>query len=71
MAASGLYDLVCYGDNHEFSIARVGRTLAVNPGPIMGARFPGRWMDVLPKFAIVDTESGTAEAFEIGQRFPV
>lgn len=66
IAASGLYDIVCYGHNHEFSVARVGRTLAVNPGPIMGARFPrGKWEDVLPTFVTVDTNKGMVEVFGI------
>jgi hypothetical protein len=66
MAASGLYDIVCYGHNHNFNVTRVGRTLAINPGPIMGARFPGgKWEDVLPTFAVVDTQTGTVEAFGI------
>jgi len=65
MAASGLYDYVLYGHNHEFSVARIGRTLAVNPGPIMGARFSGQWLDVLPTFVMIDTASGTVEAFGI------
>lgn len=65
MAASGLYDIVCYGHNHEFSVTRVGRTLAINPGPIMGARFPGKWVDVLPTFVTVDTRTERVEAFGI------
>jgi putative phosphoesterase len=65
MAESGLYDIVCYGHNHEFSVSRVGKTLALNPGPIMGARFPGKWVDVLPTFLIVDTGSQDVEAFGI------
>lgn len=65
MARSGLYDMVCYGHNHEFSVARAGRTLAINPGPIMGARFPGKWVDVLPTFVIVDGQAGTVEGFGI------
>jgi uncharacterized protein len=64
---SGLYDVVCYGHNHEFSIARVGRTLAINPGPIMGARFPGgKWEDVAPTFVMLDTRTEALEAYEIG-----
>ena len=44
IAQSGLYDIVCYGHNHDFSVARIGRTLAINPGAIMGAHFPnGQW----------------------------
>jgi len=67
IAASGIYDVVCYGHNHEFSVARVGRTLAINPGPIMGAWFPGgKWEDVVPTFVMLDTGSRAVEAFEIG-----
>jgi len=66
IAESGLYDIVCYGHNHEFCIARVGRTLAVNPGPIMGARFPGgAWHDVTPTFVMLDTATDSVAAFEI------
>lgn len=50
----------------EFSVARVGRTLAVNPGPIMGAHFPGgQWQDVAPTFVLLDTESDWVAAFEL------
>jgi hypothetical protein len=65
IAASGLYDIVCCGHNHEFNVALVGRTLAINPGPIMGARFPGKWVDVLPTFVVLDTGDGNVEAFGI------
>jgi hypothetical protein len=66
MAASGLYDLVCYGHNHAFSVAQVGRTLAVNPGAIMGAKFPeGQWKDVVPTFVTVDTQTLAVQAFEL------
>ncbi len=66
IAASGLYDLLCYGHNHEFSVVRIGRTLAVNPGPIMGARFPGgKWTDTAATFVLYETETRTAEAFEV------
>lgn len=65
IAASGVYDMVCYGHNHNFSVARVGRSLAINPGPIMGARFPGKWEDVLPTFVIAETKGGEVQAFGI------
>ncbi len=65
IAASGLYDFVLYGHNHEFSVAQLGRTLAINPGPIMGARFPGKWVDVLPTFVMVDLGAGKVDAFGI------
>jgi putative phosphoesterase len=65
MAASGLYDVVCYGHNHNFSVARIGQTLAINPGPIMGARFPGKWEDVQATFVIWETRTGLVDAFGI------
>ena len=36
IARSGLYDLVCFGHNHRFSLAQHGRTLALNPGDAYG-----------------------------------
>jgi putative phosphoesterase len=36
LAASGVYDVVCYGHNHTLNEERLGRTLLLNPGEIMG-----------------------------------
>lgn len=65
IALSGDYDLVCYGHNHRFHIARLGRTLVINPGPVMGAAgfSASGWQDVAPTFVIYDTRSGEPEAF--------
>jgi putative phosphoesterase len=57
MAASGLYDLVCYGHDHERKIERVGECLKVNPGEVMG-RFG------VSSYALYDTETGQAEIRE-------
>ena len=66
MAKSGDYDVVCFGHNHEFEIARQGSCVLINPGPIMGAKFStGAWEDVSPTFVIYETESDAAEAFAI------
>ena len=55
IAKSGEYDLVCFGHNHRISTETFGRTLAVNPGPIMGAAFgPGGWEEVRPTFLVCD-----------------
>jgi uncharacterized protein len=63
---SGEYDLVCYGHNHVFRVMRIGRTAVVNPGPVMGAKFPGgQWVDVVPTFAVYDTADGSVKAFAI------
>lgn len=67
VAASGTYDAVFHGHNHVFDIRRVGRTLAVNPGSVMGAQFDAeaRRTDVTPTMAIYDTVTGEAERIEL------
>lgn len=66
IAHSGDYDVVCFGHNHQFEIGRHVRTLLINPGPIMGAKFSsGKWEDVAPTFAVYDTDRDRAEAFAI------
>ena len=69
IVASGLFDVVCFGHNHRFEIARGAATLAINPGAIMGAAFAadGARTDVASTFAIYDTESGEAEGFAVTQ----
>ncbi|MCU0600727.1 MAG: metallophosphoesterase [Desulfobacterales bacterium] len=49
LAATGKYDLVCYGHSHQHALQKIGGTLAVNPGEIMGK-------DGEPGFCIVDTD---------------
>jgi hypothetical protein len=68
VAASGEFDLLCFGHNHVREIARVGRTLAVNPGAIMGAAFAADGMrtDLESMYAVYDTASGEAQAFRVG-----
>jgi len=62
LAASAQYDLVCFGHNHREEIGRVGDTVIVNPGPIMGAAFrpDGSREDVPSAYAIYDTASAAA-----------
>ena len=62
IAASGEFDVVCYGHNHVYEVARIGRTLAINPGAIMGAMFTadGGRTDVASTFVIYDTVSREA-----------
>ena len=68
IAASGEFDVVCFGHNHVYEVARVGRTLAINPGSIMGATFgaDGGRTDVPSSFMVYSTESGEAEGFTLG-----
>lgn len=53
VAASGLYDVVCYGHDHRYAVDRVGNTLAINPGAIMGGAVPST-------FVVYDTSTGEA-----------
>ncbi len=53
IAHAQLHDLVCYGHDHQAHLERVGKTLLLNPGELMG-RF-GR-----PSYALVDTRTGEA-----------
>jgi uncharacterized protein len=67
IARGGEYDAVFYGHNHVFDIRRLGKTLAVNPGSIMGCQFDAQAnrTDVASTFAIYDTESGEAQGYRI------
>jgi putative phosphoesterase len=67
IAASGEFDVVCYGHNHVYSVARIGRTLAINPGAIMGAAFSadGGRTDAASTFMIYDTATGEVAGFEV------
>ena len=67
LAASGQFDVVCYGHNHVFDIGRIGPTLAINPGAIMGATFApdGSHIDVPSTFVIYETRSGHVAQFEV------
>ncbi|HOA24728.1 MAG: metallophosphoesterase [Aggregatilineales bacterium] len=58
LAASGQYDVVCYGHDHTLHEERVGETLLVNPGEIMG-RF-GR-----STFMLLDTDTLTVTVHDV------
>lgn len=66
IAESGKFDVVCFGHNHEFEITRYGRTLALNPGSVLGARFgSGQREDTESTFLILDVESGHPQGYSI------
>lgn len=50
IAAGGRFDLVCYGHYHVYLHKKIGDTLVVNPGELLGK-------DDVPGFCIVDTET--------------
>lgn len=64
MAHSGLYDVVCYGHNHRFAVSQINGTLAINPGPIMGAAgfSADGWEDVPGTFVVYDTAASGRDA---------
>jgi hypothetical protein len=59
LAATGRYDLVCYGHSHQFRQETLGRTLLLNPGEIMGKNGD-------PGFCFVNTETGQIRRVAIG-----
>lgn len=66
IARSGLYELVCFGHNHRFSLAQYGKTAALNPGTLMGTAFgPGGAETVPVTFATFDTATKQANLFRI------
>jgi len=67
LAAANEFDVVCYGHNHLFDLRRIGRTLAINPGAIMGAVFApdGARTDVPATFVMYETRTGDAAQFEV------
>ncbi len=48
LAASGQFDLVCFGHSHEAFLGKTGKTEILNPGEVMGK-------DGSPGFYMVDT----------------
>ena len=67
IAASGEFDVVCFGHNHVYEVGRIGRTLAINPGPILGAAFAadGSAHDVPSTYVIYDSERDEATRFAV------
>ncbi len=63
-AASGMYDLVCYGHDHLFALDRLGTTQIINPGTLMGYEPVGK-QDVPATFVLLDLQTGQAERIEV------
>jgi len=64
LVSNSIYDVVCYGHNHEFSIEKQEQTLLLNPGPVMGFN-PSTGLDVPASFIIYDTEAHKAAGYQI------
>lgn len=64
ISPSGLYDLICYGHNHQYAVRKQNGSILLNPGSIMGY-LPSQKCHVLPSFAIFDTVTREIEQLEI------
>lgn len=64
LSQSGRYDVVCYGHNHSYQVERVGKTLSVNPGPVMGYD-PVSKQNVPSTYVIYDTTEDEAARCEV------
>jgi hypothetical protein len=64
MAGSGEFDVVCYGHNHVYKVERVGETLTINPGAIMGYS-PSAQQDIPSTFVVYDTQTDGVITFEV------
>jgi putative phosphoesterase len=63
VAASGQFDLVCYGHNHEWNAERhPGGSLEVNPGAVMG--WHPTQGDILSTYALYDTKAARVQVFD-------
>lgn len=61
VVASQIYDVVVRGHNHRAEVARVGKTMLINPGEIWG-NFTG-----LSSVAVIDTSNMEVETIELGR----
>ncbi len=75
IAKSQLYDLVCFGHNHRYSVTKFGKTTALNPGALMGTAFTSTgWEPVPVTFATFDTKLAEASLYHVvdgGQTRPL
>ena len=60
LAATQEYDVVCCGHNHNYNIEKIGSTLLVNPGDLLGK-------SIRPCFSIVDLKTLTVDKVEVGE----
>jgi uncharacterized protein len=61
---SEVYDVVCFGHNHRYQVEQCGKTLAINPGTLMGYS-PLDQKDVPPTFVIYDTDTDQTAGYQV------
>lgn len=59
LAKGGAFDVVCFGHNHKYETAQIGKTRLINPGEIYGHRTG------YATFALFDTVSGEVQRVDI------
>ena len=59
LAAGGSYKMVCFGHSHEYLLKKIGQTILLNPGEIMGK-------EGIPGFCLVNTETTKVERVKLG-----
>ncbi len=64
VGASGRYALVCFGHNHQATAKKLGQTLLLNPGEVMG-RFG------ISSIALYDTSTGEPIFYSLQEGKPV
>ncbi len=64
IARQGAFDVVCFGHNHRYQVERFGKTLAINPGALMGYS-PLDQQKKPPTFVKYDTSSDSVETYQI------
>ncbi len=60
IAAQGSFEVVCCGHNHRYQVEKIGDTLLINPGQLLG-------MDEQAVFAVLETATLDVEKVEIGE----
>lgn len=59
LAHQGAFEMVCCGHNHRYKVEKIGKTLLVNPGEMLGK-------DGQPCFCVIDCPSLHTERVDIG-----
>jgi len=66
VAAADKYDVVFFGHNHQHEVRRGARTLALNPGTLLGYK-PRDTKDVEPTFALYDSNAAAGAEYQFFQ----
>jgi len=59
LASQATYDVICYGHNHKRKIHRIGSTLLINPGQLLGE-------DNDAGFTVLDCSDLSTQRYQIG-----